>query len=504
MLNFFDTFLNSITMYKVVLNGLSVIAVFAIFFGVTELLPYSGTELLLSLAILIVVSYSSNEAISRVLKAPTNSESAIITALILFFLVPPITTGQDAIVAGVTAFAATASKYVFAINKKHIFNPAAVGAVVVTALGIGGASWWVATPILLPATLVVGLLIVRKIRRFWLLTSFLIVAVISITISNQSFITSYSEFFQELLGSWPLLFFGTIMLTEPLTTPPTRRLQIMYGALVGLLMGLKFSVGPFYSSPESVLILGNIFSYLVSPKQKLFLQLKEKRYVSPTVLEFIFASSQKPKFTAGQYLEWTLPHESPDVRGNRRYFTIASSPTEDDLHLGVKIPPHASSFKNKLMNLKSGDHIVASQLAGDFVLPTDSQKKLVFIAGGIGVTPFRSMAQYMIDAQDKRDVILLYCSSEASDFPYQDVFEKAKPMGFKTTYVITREENKPKNWKGMCGHITAEVIQKTIPDFAERTFYLSGPNMMVHAYKDTLLAMNVPRNQIEEDYFPGF
>jgi ferredoxin-NADP reductase len=213
------------------------------------------------------------------------------------------------------------------------------------------------------------------------------------------------------------------MLTEPQTTPPTRHLRIMYGVLVGILFGTTFNFGFLHNTPELALIVGNVFAYLVSPKQKLFLKLKEKVEVGPGIYDFIFDKDKNFNFSAGQYLEWTLAHPKSDLRGVRRYFTIASSPTEDTLRLGAKFYEPASTFKQHLMKLNVGDALVATQLSGDFTLPKDPQEKLVFIAGGIGITPFRSMVKYLKDINEMRDIILFYCNKTEDEIVYKEIFD---------------------------------------------------------------------------------
>ncbi|HQT83050.1 MAG TPA: FAD-dependent oxidoreductase, partial [Candidatus Paceibacterota bacterium] len=130
-------------------------------------------------------------------------------------------------------------------------------------------------------------------------------------------------------------------------------------------------------------------------------------------------------FRPGQYLEWTLGHRFSDNRGNRRFFTIASAPTEADgmVRLGAKFYEPKSSFKRALGAMKLNDAISVSHLAGDFVLPKDKKKKLVFIAGGIGVTPFRSQVQHLMNTNDKRSVTLFYSNKTASEIAYKYIFD---------------------------------------------------------------------------------
>ena len=220
-------------------------------------------------------------------------------------------------------------------------------------------------------------------------------------------------------------------------------------------------------------------------------------------------------------MEFTLPPNGDDLRGNRRYFTIASSPTESELHLGVKFygdtktGARSSTFKKKMLALKSGDCVIAGAPVGDFTLPqtgagaiaNNTPQKLAFIAGGIGITPFRSMVKYASDhakenavgaatnIATKPDIVLLYSNRNASEIAYRDVFdEAARTIGMKTIYANTDTD----------GRIDAALIQREIPDWHERMFYISGPHGMVTAFKKTLHDLGVPRTHIKTDFFPGF
>jgi ferredoxin-NADP reductase len=204
-------------------------------------------------------------------------------------------------------------------------------------------------------------------------------------------------------------------------------------------------------------------------------------------------------------MEWTLGHPDPDSRGNRRYFTLASSPTEDTLRLGVKFYPESSSFKESMLGMDHDREIVASQLAGDFTLPRNPKQACVFIAGGIGITPFRSMIKYLIDRRQPRPIVLFYANRLVSDIVYRDVFDEAqRKLGIQTIYTLTDTRRVPVGWTGEVGRINARLISRYVPDYRHCLFYLSGPNAMVTAYEETLLGMGVGRGQIKKDFFPGF
>ena len=492
-------------MYRVVLYGLVGIAGLAMVLGIAGLLPFSGFRLIGSLLVLSVVGFSANWILGKLFRVTTNFESAAITSLILFLIVQPAATVIDAVSLSLGILIALASKYLLVLDKKHLFNPAAVGAVALTYVFDYGVTWWVGSVLLLPATLVVGFLIVRKIRRTGLFVAFLLSVLTTILAFGWYQGQVLSELLLEVWTSWPLLFFGSIMLTEPLTTPPGSVLRVQYAILVGFLFGLPLRFGAFFMTPELALLLGNVFSHVVSPADKLILQLKKKVQLVPEVWEFVFTPHKMLAFFPGQYMEWTMPVSNIDTRGNRRYFTLASAPTEPELKLGVKVPEQASAFKQSLLALKPGATIAAHHLAGEFTLPEDTSQKLVFIAGGIGITPFRSMIQYLLDTKQKRDIILFYVCSTDSEFAYTDIFNKAaKQLGIQVEYVITKAKNAPKNWQGQVGYIDETMIQSVVPHFAERYFYLSGPHGMVTAYEQVLAELKIPSNQIKTDYFPGF
>ena len=204
-------------------------------------------------------------------------------------------------------------------------------------------------------------------------------------------------------------------------------------------------------------------------------------------------------------MEWTLGHKNPDSRGNRRYFTLSSSPTEENLGVGIKFYENSSSFKNKMVSLNVGDKLVASQLAGEFTLPEDKSKKLVFIAGGIGVTPFRSMAKYLSDMNEKRDIILLFSCKSSKDLVYKNVFDEAYiKSGIKTIYVVGDSMGETLTSNMKVGPVNSEMIISEISDYKDRIFYISGPHGMVSAFESTLNKLGVPSSNIKIDFFPGY
>jgi ferredoxin-NADP reductase len=192
-----------------------------------------------------------------------------------------------------------------------------------------------------------------------------------------------------------------------------------------------------------------------------------------------------------------------DSRGNRRYFTIASAPTEDDVRLGVKFNPEPSAFKEALSTMKPGDTIFASGLAGDFVMPRDPHRRLAFLAGGIGITPFRSMLRYLLDRHETRPIVMLYAAERPEDLAYRDIIERARhELGIRTAFAVAQDADALPG--AHHGFIDETLIAREIPDYAERIFYVSGPRAMVVAIERVLQHLGVPAAHLKVDFFPGF
>jgi ferredoxin-NADP reductase/Na+-translocating ferredoxin:NAD+ oxidoreductase RnfD subunit len=491
-------------MYRLVLYILIALIGIATLLAYLHLLHFSPLALLFSTALLVVICWAMNTVFAFLFEVPANVESAFITALILALILDPAQTPGDAALLGWAAILAMASKYILAFRKKHLFNPAAI-AVVITAFAVGEtASWWVGTATMLPAIVIGGWLIVRKLRQEEIILLFCVAALVSTVLftllQGRTFLTEISQ----LLLQSPLFFFASVMLTEPLTAPPTRNLRRIYSVLTGVLFVPLVHIGPLYSTPELALVVGNVFAYLVSPKQRVFLKLTKKLKVAPNIVDFVFTPSQQLLFTPGQYMEFTLEHVHPDSRGNRRYFTLASSPTEPNVHLGVRFYEQSSSFKRAMYWMNNKTPFVGAQIAGDFTLPANPEQQLVFIAGGVGITPFRSMLKYLLDTQQKRDILILYVNRTEKEIIYRDVLNAAyTELGIKTFYTLTDTTAIPRNWTGFVGRIDEQMIQTAVPRYEERTYYLSGPPEMVKAYEQVLKKMHIRKSQIKKDFFPG-
>jgi ferredoxin-NADP reductase len=492
-------------MYRLALYVLTFFLMVALALSLAGLFTFTFFDLLFSTAFLTGVCWFSNQFLAWIFKAPTNIESSYITAFILALILLPSSSLSGYAVLLWPALFAMASKYLVAVGRKHIFNPAAFGAAAGYVLFYEGATWWIGNVWMLVPVIAGAFLIVRKIKRFKMVLTFLIIwsAMVLLSYLPTGF-GAWQGVISALLYS-PIIFFSSIMLTEPLTTPSGSVLRIVYAALVAFLYSPQFHFGSFYFTPELALLSGNIFSYIASPRQKLLLTFQGKTRLASDIFEFIFRPSQKLIFSPGQYLEWTLPHKKPDTRGNRRFFTIASSPSDPDIRLGIKFSKASSSFKQTLLDLSPGTSVSAGQLSGDFTLPDNQNRKLVFIAGGIGITPFVSMIKFLLHSKQQRPIILFYSNRTQEEIVYKDLINHAsKKLKILAVYVLTDPSKAPPSWTGEVGRITEQMLLKYLPDPPENTFYVSGTHGMVVSMQDLLSGMGIPKKRIKTDFFPGY
>lgn len=222
--------------------------------------------------------------------------------------------------------------------------------------------------------------------------------------------------------------------------------------------------------------------------------------VARNIYSFYFKPERDINFTAGQFIELTIPHDNPDSHGQKHWFTLSASPSEDLPAITTKFPDSApvSTFKNALRHLKPGDEILMSDPMGDFVLPKDKSIPLVFIAGGIGVTPMRSMVKWLHDTNEHRTIQLIYAANSLEDVAFREIFAA---YGLPVTLVLT---NSPSNWKGETGQLNAERILSMAPDVDKKLYFVSGPEPMVEALVKGMAQAGVDKRRLIGDYFPNY
>lgn len=217
------------------------------------------------------------------------------------------------------------------------------------------------------------------------------------------------------------------------------------------------------------------------------------------ITTFFFKPERPLRYTAGQYIELTLAHAQPDKRGAKRWFTLSSAPGQDLVSITTKFAvTGGSTFKNALHDLIPGTEVLMSDPMGDFVLPKLIQTPLIFVAGGIGVTPFHSMLSWLVDTGEKRPIKFVYGVKTEDEIAFQPTFDKADQH---VTIVVSDPTSA---WGGQRGELNAELIlglEKPSPD---TLMYLSGPEPMIESLQNDLRRRDIADDHIIGDFFPGY
>lgn len=223
------------------------------------------------------------------------------------------------------------------------------------------------------------------------------------------------------------------------------------------------------------------------------LRLIKKEQEVAGVYSFYFQPEQELIWKAGQFLRYTLPDEKTDNRGINRFFTIASAPVEKIVRVTTRIAQKkGSSFKNKFNQLEIGAEIEANGPSGEFIIE-ELDKEYLFIAGGIGITPFRSIIKELSTQGKLPRIELLYANRDTNIVYKAELDEIASnnPQ-LKIIYII--DPNK----------IDAITIKEHIANIDRKMIYISGPEPMVEGIEQILQPLGVDKENIKTDYFPGY
>ncbi len=221
-----------------------------------------------------------------------------------------------------------------------------------------------------------------------------------------------------------------------------------------------------------------------------------------------FWETEKPiNYLPGQYFYFTLPSlKYPDPRGATRHFTLSSSPTEGKLIRVTTRIRKQSGYKKTMDELKIGSIIEGEGPEGTFILDEKEPFPHVFLAGGIGITPFRSMIKYVADKNLNTQIHLIYSNSIPEEITFRNELEnwaKSWP-NLKLDMTITKPEKSIRAWTELTGRIDENMIQKLVPDFNNCIFWICGPPDMVEAMEHTLGKLNISSGRVRSEKFTGY
>lgn len=232
-------------------------------------------------------------------------------------------------------------------------------------------------------------------------------------------------------------------------------------------------------------------------------KLIKKEDIANGTMAFHFSKPAGFEFRAGQFIDYTLiDPPKTDAEGNTRGFSIASAPYETDLVAATRM--RDTAFKNVIKELATGSEVKLDGPYGDFTLHKTESTPAVFIIGGIGVTPVRSMIAQATHDKTDHVITLLHSSRTPEDLPYMNDFIEFASQNKNFTYVPVASDSSPEDWQGETGRITADTVKKFVADINAPIYYLSGPEGMVKAMRQLLVDLKVNEDNIKTEEFTGY
>lgn len=234
-----------------------------------------------------------------------------------------------------------------------------------------------------------------------------------------------------------------------------------------------------------------------------------KKEAAEGTLQVTFKVDEPFTFKAGQYCSVTLKElKLPDERGNRRQFSINNSPNEKGI-ITITTRLSDSGFKKTLNELNIGDEVELRPIAGAFTLPDDKSKPLVFIAGGIGITPFMSTLRFVKEENLPYNITLVYSNRNQNSTAFLDEIKNFKPGIPNFNLILTMTEDP--NWEGESRRIDSNFIKEYFlasptggPKVNENLYMVVGPPAMTEAVQKSLMDAGVDIDNIKVEKFTGY
>lgn len=244
-------------------------------------------------------------------------------------------------------------------------------------------------------------------------------------------------------------------------------------------------------------------------------KLLKRELIADGTMCFYFEKPADFRYVAGQYVNLTLvnPPET-DAEGNTRSISLASAPSEPELMIAMRM--RDTAFKRVLKAMPIGGAVDIEGPLGDFVLPEDPSRPIVFLMGGIGITPARSMIVEAANAKQPHELYLFYSNKRPEDTSFLDELMALETQNRRYHFIGTMTEmSKSKQpWTGETGFINPAMLDKKLQATSylptgqvgklQATFYISGPPAMVAAMRNTLDAAGVNPKNIKTEEFSGY
>jgi ferredoxin-NADP reductase len=234
-------------------------------------------------------------------------------------------------------------------------------------------------------------------------------------------------------------------------------------------------------------------------------RLVSRQVVAERTIAFRFEKPRDWTFQAGQFLDMTLLASSEsDAEGDTRTFSIASAPHEETLMVATRL--RDSAFKRVLTTMPLGGVVTIAGPSGNLTLGPRPYRSAVLLAGGIGITPFRSIVLHAAHEKLPQPLLLFYSCRRPEDAPFLQELQGLETMNrnYKLVASMTQMENSHRPWKGETGLITQEMLAKHLKDALSPIYYIAGPPEMVQGLRKMVRAMGVAEADIRTEEFAGY
>lgn len=230
--------------------------------------------------------------------------------------------------------------------------------------------------------------------------------------------------------------------------------------------------------------------------------IKEKREVADQTLQVTFQTEEDITFQPGQYMDVVLinpPYD--DAKGPKRHFSIVNSPNEKrTLMLTTRL--RDSAFKKSLKELPIGTEVDIHHIGGTFVLPQETKKPIVWIAGGIGITPFMSMIKFIQEENLSYNITLIYSNRNSQSSVFLEELQKIAEINPNFKLILTMTDDP--NWNQEKRKIDGQFIKDYVSDPNNVTYMVVGPPGMVEAVVSVLKDIGVGKDNIMFENFTGY
>ncbi|EIC30455.1 MULTISPECIES: FAD-dependent oxidoreductase [Methylomicrobium] len=234
-------------------------------------------------------------------------------------------------------------------------------------------------------------------------------------------------------------------------------------------------------------------------------KLKCKREIAEETMAFHFEKPEGFIYKAGQFADCTLinPDET-DTEGNTRAFSLASAPYEDDLMVATRM--RDTAFKRVLKTMELGMEMTLNAPYGSFTLHNNESVPAVFLTGGIGITPVRSIVLQAIHDRVSHRILVFYSNRKPEDAAFLDDLKESRTANPNYTFVgtMTQMEKSSREWHGETGVISKAMLLKFIDDLTFPIYYIDGPPAMVKAIRQILSEAGVDDDNIRTEEFSGY